>query len=82
MEAYFIIMSLWGITKENWGRITFGVTGLNLYGAFFIKRLASHETSSFLEASCNNFPSITHGLRQYKIQLETEYLILPIGQEL
>lgn len=61
--------------------ITFGVSGLNLLGAFFIKRLASHETSSILEASFNTFPSITHGLRQYKIQLETKYLIFPISQE-
>lgn len=70
-----------GLTNENWGMITFGVSDLNLFGAFFIKRLASHETSWFLQASCNNFLSITHGLRQCKIHLETEYLILPIGPE-
>lgn len=63
------------------GMITFGVSGLNLFEVFFIKRLASHKTSSFLEASFNNFSSITYGLKQYKTQLEAKYLILPTGQE-
>lgn len=76
-------MSLWvyGVKTENGGLIPFGASGFNLFGVFFFKRLASHETSSFLEASFNNFSGITHDLRQYKIQLETVYLILPTGQE-
>lgn len=40
------------------GIITFGPSGLNLFGSFCIKRLASSETS-FLEASFDNFSGIS-----------------------
>lgn len=80
MWAYCVIISLWRQQMKT-GMITFGVSGLNLFEVFFIKRLASHKTSSFLEASFNNFSSITYGLKQYKTQLEAKYLILPTGQE-
>lgn len=50
-----MIMSLWGKKQKIGGIITFGASCLNLFGAFCIKRLASYETSSFLEASFDNF---------------------------
>ena len=42
------------------GIITFGASGLNLFGALCIRRLASYETSSFLEASFDNFSGTSH----------------------